>query len=189
MRDEQRFKLRFGPYRAPRYRVGHVVWDEYRGDVRVVRMSDGRIPWPIGQKGTRRLNLILCGDLVRAVKRESRIAVMYWFGVGSDTLWLWRRELGVALSNEGTHELRSELAQEPWAKKARRKAVSKARDPARRVKIAVAKRGKPRPRHVIEAMAMARTGMKHSAATRQKMSESQRRRRELRDGKKALRSP
>ncbi len=139
-------------------------------------MSDGRIPWPIGQKGTRRPNLILCGDLVRTVKRESRIAVMYWFGVGSDTLWLWRRELDVALSNEGTHELRLELAQEPWAEKARRNAVSKARDPERRAKIAAAKRGKSRPAHVIEAMVKARTGMKHSAASRKKMSESRRRR-------------
>lgn len=80
MRDEHRFKLRFGPYRVPRYRVGRVVSDEWRGDVQVTGVSDGRLAWPIGKKKGCRPNLILCGDLVRAVKRESRIAVMHWWG-------------------------------------------------------------------------------------------------------------
>jgi hypothetical protein len=51
--------------------------------------------------------------------------------------------------------------------------------PERAAKIAAAKRGKPRPRHVIEAMRRGRLGKPHSAETRRKMSEAHRRRREI----------
>jgi len=47
---------------------------------------------------------------------------------------------------------------------------AKARDPARRAKIAAARRGKPRPPEVIEAMRQANLGKKLSAETRAKMS-------------------
>jgi hypothetical protein len=57
----------------------------------------------------------------------------------------WRKALGVGLTNAGTHRLRSDYQQEPWATKARRKAHAKAGDPERRRKIAEAKRGRPRP--------------------------------------------
>jgi hypothetical protein len=55
-------------------------------------------------------------------------------------------------------------------------ARAKAHDPARRAKIAVARRGKPRPRHVIEAMRAANLGRKHTDQTRRRMSEAHRRR-------------
>uniref|UniRef100_UPI0011AB131E NUMOD3 domain-containing DNA-binding protein n=1 Tax=Anatilimnocola aggregata TaxID=2528021 RepID=UPI0011AB131E len=45
-----------------------------------------------------------------------------------------------------------------------------ARSPERRAKIAAAKRGKPRPAHVIEILRRVNTGRKHSAASRAKMS-------------------
>src|SRR5262249_26605268 len=55
---------------------------------------------------------------------------------------------------------------------------AKSRDPeadaARREKIAAAKRGKPRPRHVIEAMRKANLGRKHTGEARAKMSEAHR---------------
>lgn len=43
---------------------------EWRGTVKVGDYSDGPIPWPI-KWGTRH-SLILCGDLVEAVKRERK---------------------------------------------------------------------------------------------------------------------
>jgi len=49
---------------------------------------------------------------------------------------------------------------------------AKALDPARRAKIAVAKRGKPRPPHVHTALLKEKLGRKASAATRAKMSAS-----------------
>jgi hypothetical protein len=54
--------------------------------------------------------------------------------------------------------------------------VLKARDPERRRKIAEAKRGKPRPRHVIEAMRRARLGSHLTEETRSRMSEAHKRR-------------
>jgi hypothetical protein len=71
--------------------------------------------------------------------------------------------------------LRQEHFSQPWAEEAREKGWSKARDPDRREKIAAARRGKPRPPHVIEAMRRGRTGKPHSAEARRKMSEAQRR--------------
>lgn len=50
MLPRTRFKLYFGPYRTPRLRLGAMVQDEVRGQVRI-GVSAGRIPWPIGQKG------------------------------------------------------------------------------------------------------------------------------------------
>jgi hypothetical protein len=57
----------------------------------------------------------------------------------------WRKAVGVGPTNLGTHRLRSDYQQEPWAVRARRTAVAKAKDPDRRRKVAEAKRGKPRP--------------------------------------------
>jgi nucleotide-binding universal stress UspA family protein len=126
-------------------------------DVIVTGYSDARIPWPVGRRpGRGPRGLVLFGDLARAVRRESAQAVEYWFGVGPWKVWHWRKALGVGPTNDGTHRLRSDWQQEPWAKRARRKAVAKAADPDRRRKIAEARLGKPRPRHVIEAMAEGR---------------------------------
>ena len=52
----------------------------------------------------------------------------------------------------------------------------KARDLDRRRKIAAARRGKPRPPHVLEAMHRAWRGSHHSEESRRKMSETRRKR-------------
>jgi hypothetical protein len=88
----------------------------------------------------------------------------------------WRKALGVTQINDGTLRLKIAYSDEPFFKRAQQKAWTKARDPQRRAKIAAAKRGKPRPAHVIEAMAAARLGTKHTAQTRCRMSESHKRR-------------
>ena len=61
MTNADRVKLLFGPYRTPRFRPGRVVTDEVRDrDVVIVGVSDGRIPWPVGQpKGSRARSLIV----------------------------------------------------------------------------------------------------------------------------------
>jgi hypothetical protein len=169
MNDAGRFKLLFGPYKAPRVRVGKVVRCEVRGEVRIVGLSEGRIPWAVGIKGSNRA-LVVCKGLAKAVRRESAQAVAYWWGVHRQTVWAWRKALGVGATTEGTSRLRSDYTREPWAVKARRKGTAKARDLERREKIAAAKRGKPRPPHVREAIGAAQRGRPLSEETRRKMS-------------------
>ncbi|MCI0357333.1 MAG: hypothetical protein L0211_02470 [Planctomycetaceae bacterium] len=43
-----RYKL-LGKYRTPTFRYGQRVDDERRGEVRIVGLSAGRIPWPVGK--------------------------------------------------------------------------------------------------------------------------------------------
>jgi hypothetical protein len=106
-------------------------------------------------------------------------------GVGIFSVNQWRKALGVK-ATEGTTRLRREYFDEPWAVAARAKAHAKNGDLGRRVKISAAKRGKPRPRHVLEAMHSAWRGSHHTEETRRRMSESHRRRRELPSGESSL---
>jgi hypothetical protein len=139
-------------------------------------MTDAPIPRPVGKRGPGRHSLIACKDLARALRRESNQAVSHWWGVDNRTVTKWRRALGVDVTTAGASRLRSEYANETWAIEAFAKAHSKARDPERRRKIAEARRGKPRLRHVLDAMHNARRGSHHTEEARQKMSEAQRRR-------------
>ena len=75
-----RFKLHFGPYRTPRFKLGSIIEDEIRGEVTIVGLTDARIPWPIGKRGRAKAYLVF-GVLARAIRRESAQAVCYWFGV------------------------------------------------------------------------------------------------------------
>jgi hypothetical protein len=84
--------------------------------------------------------------------------------------------LGIGPITEGTSRLYREYTKEPWAVEALARGQAKARDPKRCRKIAEAKRGKPRPRHVVEAMRRAWLGSHHSEESRRKMSETRRKR-------------
>jgi hypothetical protein len=169
MNDADRFKLLFGPYQAPRCRVGQRVRCQVRGEVRIVGLSDAPIPWPVCKAGKWLVPVVYRG-LAKAVRRESEQAVARWWGVHRQTVWAWRKALGVGATTEGTSRLRSEYTREPWAVKVRRKGAAKARDPERREKIAAAKRGKPRPAHVREAIGAAQRGRALSEETRRKIS-------------------
>jgi hypothetical protein len=79
-----------GNYRTPRFRYGRVVYCELRGQVELCGLSNGRIPWPIGKRG-RNKGLVLYGALLRAVKLEASLAVCYWWGVATDSVWRWRK--------------------------------------------------------------------------------------------------
>jgi hypothetical protein len=137
--------------------------------------GSAQLPWPYRKKGMPK-TLILFGDLAKAVRRESNQAVAFWWGVAPQTVTVWRKALGVPPTTVGTSKLRSAHFHEHWARRAQKKAVAKARDPERRAKIAAARRGKPRPPQVIEAMRKANLGKRHSAESRQKMSVAHKRR-------------
>lgn len=178
MNNTIRFKLHFGPYRTPRFRMGAMSQDARRGEVQIVGLSDARIPWPIGKQG-RAKALVLNGALVRAVRRESHQAICHWFGVGASTVWIWRKTLGVR-QTEGTHRLRVQFGKSDAFKQVRAAAHEQSRDPkldqARRTKIAVARKGKPRPASVVAKMRSRMLGTSASAETRRRMSEAHKRR-------------
>jgi hypothetical protein len=177
--DADRFRLLFGPYRTPRFRYGDIVRCEVRGEVTICGISDGPIPWPIGKRGGARSPVVYKG-LAKAVRKESGIAVCHWWSITGQTVTKWRKALGVGPVTEGTHRLKSEQGVEHVETGGLDAAWAKARDPERCRKIAESKRGKPKPRHVIEAMRKGRTGKPHDEAARAKMREAARRRRAAR---------
>ncbi len=83
-----------GPYRAPRVRRGASLVDARFGPVEVGGCSTARVPWPyLKRKGQH--SLILCGDLLKALKHESIDAIAYYWGVRPYTVIVWRRALGM----------------------------------------------------------------------------------------------
>lgn len=105
MDDGERLKLLHGPYVPPRCRRGDTLRCEYRDrDVKVGGMTDTPIQWPRALK-TGKASPIVCGDLVRAIRTESEIAVAHHWGVCVVTVWAWRKALGVPQITEGTGRL------------------------------------------------------------------------------------
>ena len=174
MDDADRFRL-LGRYRTPRFRVGRRVRCLVRGEVEIAGVHDGPIPWPVC-KTARRHALVVYAGLARALRQEAALAVARWWGVGHFTVSKRRKELGVGATTEGTSRLRSAYCDEPWFVAAREKSVAKAGDPARREKIAAARRGKPRPWRVMEPAHEARRGKRHTEEMRRRMSEAHKRR-------------
>jgi len=80
-----------------------------RGTVKVGNYSDGPIPWPM--KWGRR-SPILCGHLVRAVERESALAVAHHWGVCHSVVTRWRAALEVETNTVGTRRLKSYVKSE-----------------------------------------------------------------------------
>jgi hypothetical protein len=169
MEDTERFRL-LGKYRTPRFRTGQKVRCQVRGKLVITGMTDAPIPWPIAKGGRGRHSLVVYKGLARAVRRESEQGICYWWGVKTTTVWKWRKALGVPIATPGTSRLHSKCNKEQWAVAAPAKAQSKAGDPERRRKIAEARRGKPRPPHVVEAVRQAHLGTTHSQETWQGMS-------------------
>lgn len=178
MKDTDRLKLRYGPYKTPRFKYGATVFCEYRGDVVIVGLSDAPILWPLARaKHIKRgkPTPVVYRGLVTAVKKESAQAIQHWFGVGASTVNGWRKALNVPRVNDGSRELlREHFA--PRAKRVQKMAVAKARDPQRRAKIAAARRGKKRPASDMEPVRKAHIGRTASEETRRKMSEAHKRR-------------
>jgi hypothetical protein len=175
MPNSDRFKLH-GVYRTPRFRLGAKVNCLVRGELTTVGMTDARIPWPLGRRGPGPNSLVVYGDLARAIRRESVSAIGHWFGVHDLTVWKWRKALGVPERNYGTRKLWEAASNAGYYLNGVKAGVAKARDPVRRAKIAASKRGKRRPRHVVEKVGSAHLGSKRSATTCNKMKEAWKRR-------------
>lgn len=102
MKDEGRNKLLFGPYEPPKIPRSKRLFCEMRGYLKIGGYSDGPIPWP---RRYRTNSIILCGDLVRAVKQESVEAVSFHWGVCRNVVQNWRKALEVPEHNPGTRQL------------------------------------------------------------------------------------
>lgn len=143
MRQSDRHKLHFGPYNAPRLRLGQEIECSVRGNVTVIGVSAGRIRWPLCRPHTVTA-LLVCGDLEKAVRRESAAVVAHWWGVGWTTVRRWRRALGVVRFNAGTVKLRK----------------AGYNDTKRSKKISASKTGKARPPLAAEWKEKIRASMK-----------------------------
>jgi hypothetical protein len=174
MLDTERYKLLHGPYRTLRCRIGSRLFCEVRGQLIVCGFSAGRIPWPIGQRGRAR-SLVVCGDLAKAVQRESNIAICHWFGITAQTVSKWRKALDVPQVNEGTRRLYVDYAPERLPDDVRRRAVANANTPEANAKKSASMRAKPKPPHVLEALRRANVGKKHTPAQRARRAEAMRR--------------
>lgn len=96
--------LLYGPYAAPSVQVGAALHCQRYGQVVVGGYTSAPIPWPrVRKRG--KAQLVLCGDLVRAVRMESELAVAHWWCVGLTTVWAWRKALGVGRITMGTLEV------------------------------------------------------------------------------------
>ena len=111
MLDADRYRLRFGPYRTPRCRVGHFLKCAVRGKVRVAGLTAAPVPWPLAKSG-KHLVPVVCGGLLRALRRESVQAVKHWFGISTWNAWRLRKALGFPRANEGTAALMRDLMPE-----------------------------------------------------------------------------
>ncbi len=175
MTDADRFRLLHGPYRTPRFRRGRAVTCAVRGEVVVCGLTDGPIPWPVGQRGRAKAPIV-CGGLAEAVRRESNLAVCHWWGVTPQTVSKWRKALGVRQVNEGTARLYRDYAPKRLTEEVRERALARANAPEANAKKAAAKVGVPRPEAVRKKLRRARLGKPLSAETRARMSATHRRR-------------
>ena len=143
--------LLHGPYYPPRVRRGDTLSCEIRGLVEVGGYTTAPIPWPRVKK-TGRACLILCGDLVRAVRTESELAIAEHWGVGLTTIWSWRKALGVGRMTEGTRELYCEAMPRKLTPERVARGREAARMPAAVEKIRRSKIGKPMHPRTREAL-------------------------------------
>lgn len=145
-------KLLYGPYSPPAgVKRGSWLTCEYRGLVQVGGWSGGPIPWPKKMKSGRP-SLILYGDLVSAVKKESEIAVAYWWGVSVNTVWQWRKLLGVDRMTAGTTELFKLNAAENLTAEVSEKGRMSSLLPENIEKRVEARRGRPMHKNTREAL-------------------------------------
>jgi len=161
MKPRDPFRFLHGPYQTPRARPGSRLSCEIRGTVVVGRFSDGPIPWPcVKRRG--KPTLILCGDLVKAVRCESKPAVAHHFGVSAGTVRTWRRALDVPAYNEGTRARFRQISIERTDDRLERgRRNSKIQESL--AKLSAKLKGRTIPPHVIEAVRKAAQRPRSSA--------------------------
>ncbi|MDB5343971.1 MAG: hypothetical protein JWP89_2348 [Schlesneria sp.] len=146
-------------YSTPKFKYGEVVFDDVRGEVEIVGLSDATIPWPIGKKRNAK-SLVVYQGLATALHFESNATVCELWGITPQTVSKWRKELGVERANSGTvQRLRQMMTP---AKKAKMDAARAPtyRDPQRLEKIRQARLGQPRPKSLMKKLREASLGRK-----------------------------
>jgi len=161
-------RLLFGPYLPPSIRRGDKLFCEIRGTVTVAGYSDAPIPWPRVKKGGNAC-LVLCGELVRAVKREALLVVAHHWGVSQTTVWKWRKALGVERSNEGTDQRLHDDAVSRGDDRLER-ARRKSKKPKALAKLSKSLKGRVRSHATIEAVRQAAKRQHWSEARRKKIA-------------------
>lgn len=103
--EEQEEKVRFvgGPYAPPLVPLGSRLKCDWGGELEVGGYTNALIPWPTALHHPRQL--ILCGDLVRSLKTESRLAVAFHFGISPQMVSEYRRRLGIERYTPGSLRL------------------------------------------------------------------------------------
>ncbi len=122
MRNKDRLKLRFsGEYETPVFQYGERVYCQVRGWVKIIKISNGKIAWPMGKRpGRGRASLVVYKGLAKAVRNENSRAIQHWWGVTSPTVREWQRVLRVKKTDDDS-QLRSEDSQERCANETRGK--------------------------------------------------------------------
>jgi hypothetical protein len=105
-----------GPYTSPPLRRGdRTTCLDRDADVVITSWTSAPIPWPrCCRPGTHGggSGLLVTEELVRAIRTESAVALMYWFGVSTHTVWCWRRAFGVGRwGTEGSKLLHQEVSE------------------------------------------------------------------------------
>jgi hypothetical protein len=126
--DDDRYRLIGGPYYPPRTSRGRFLVCQLRGTVKVGGYSDAPIPWP---RIWARRSLVICGDFLRAIKTESRLAVAYHWGLSVAIVSYYRQQLTVERMNPGTNRLIHEFV------------IPASRTPEARANLSAAKEGQP----------------------------------------------
>jgi hypothetical protein len=143
MNDSERFRLLYGPYVPPKCRLGDKLACEHRGrEVKMRALTDAPIQWP-SAVASGSMSPILCGDLIRAVRLESEIAVAHHWGVSPQTVYKWRRALGVPEMNEGSSRLYSAYVPEKFTPEVRAMGKEAMKSPEVGAKIRAALAGRP----------------------------------------------
>jgi hypothetical protein len=103
LKDEERYRLLFGPYEPPLVKRGFLV-DAVLGKVPFGTFTNALIPWPKfkkrGKGGSGRI--VLCGGLLRALEKESIPAIRHHWGISRATVGNWRSALELTSRTERT---------------------------------------------------------------------------------------
>jgi hypothetical protein len=164
-----RYRLLFAPYRPPRCRVGR-TWLRcaIRGQVKVAGISDAPILWPQCKAG-KHLVPIICGSLVKAIRRESNQGVAHHWGVSRQTVTMWQKALGVPVYTDGTLRLARDWMPERLDDDDRERQRQATLSPERAAKISEALQGHELAPHVKRALLKANKNRKASKETRARM--------------------
>lgn len=101
--QEERVRFVGGPYSPPLVEQGGWLRCEIKGRMQVGGYTNALIPWPTAIGHARQL--IICADLLRALRTESRVSVCFHFGISPQTVSDLRNKLGIERFTAGSMRL------------------------------------------------------------------------------------